>query len=702
VSNQKSIVSFLICAVCLPAPVFADSFLISDQVTANTTQIMNGDDEVGVVEPGGRINTSDDNKSGIFSTRAGASIINRGAINSTGFNSQGIYSDGVSASIINRGAINSTGSNSDGIYSDGVSASISNTGVIFTYGLGARGIRSFGTDAFIINSGNINTTGSGGFGIETGGSNAISINMGIIETVGESAYGIVSRGVNVGITNDGLISTTGFQATAIESTAQNAYITNNGVIKTTGRGSHGVDMASVDGRIINRGSIFTSGDGSIGVNSSTAKSTLFNFGEIKTSGDSLADAVVMSGADSVITNFGQITASGGSAYAILGGSGKQTLNIMPGSRITGRISLEGVGDNDEVIFFGSDGSASITIENSENIRILNSNATLIGNRIVYVDPTISAFSMRNLNSMTNATHSSVAQRFTVISPSGSMDQIKTNPTTPTEEKSTIWANTFIQRDQSDPEEHIQANESHLAGVVIGHERMDAVNPFGFLGGVARSDTSSSSNRRESDSFFLGAYGRHDAHSVQFTGSLLFGRREHQLHRQVLDNLNGSMTALGRTRGLFVSPSISISGTNSTLRSFGIQPSATITYSLERIKGYSETGADQNNFQFGDQKIEALSTRLQIEKTQIMSRGEFRVRAGVHSRNTRSRDVVSRTNGTEFKINSQPDDRAAGLFAGVQADIRMTGPLRLKLTAEYGELGGSAKFTNGSLIIFTPF
>jgi hypothetical protein len=64
--------------------------------------------------------------------------------------------------------------------------------------------------------------------------------------------------------------------------------------------------------------------------------------------------------------------------------------------------------------------------------------------------------------------------------------------------------------------------------------------------------------------------------------------------------------------------------------------------------------------------------------------------------------MSRINGTEFKINSQPDDRAAGLFAGVQADIRLTGPLRLKLMAEYGELGGDEKFTNGSLVIFTPF
>jgi hypothetical protein len=29
-------------------------------------------------------------------------------------------------------------------------------------------------------------------------------------------------------------------------------------------------------------------------------------------------------------------------------------------------------------------------------------------------------------------------------------------------------------------------------------------------------------------------------------------------------------------------------------------------------------------------------------------------------------------------------------------------LRLKLMAEYGELGGGEKFTNGSLVIFTPF
>ena len=629
-SNQKNISVFLIFTALLPTIVLADSFLISDQVTANTTQIMNGDDEVGVVEFGGSIRTTVDGQSGIESS--------------------------------------------------GVRASISNRGFIGTKGVGAVGISFIASHAVLNNFGSINTTEDGGVGIhiETTGPYATIMNRGSIETGGVNAYAITSRSTNVTILNDGLISTTGFSARAIESRGSYAHISNNGTIMTTGDAATAVYMAEDDSTLINNGKIVASGLGAHGIE--------------------------MSGINSVVTNYGQITATGNSSFAVLGGSGKQTLNIMSGSRIAGRISLEDVGDNDEVNFFGADGSASITIENVEyeNIRIFNSNAILIGDRIVYVDPTISAFSMRNLSSMTNATHSSVAQRFTVVSSSGSMDQIKTNPTTLSEEKSTIWVNTFIQRDQSDPEEHIQANESHLAGVVIGHERLDAVNPFGFLGGVARSDTTSSSNRRESDSFFLGAYGRHDAHSVQFTGSLLFGRREHQLQRQVLDNLNGSMTAIGRTRGLFVSPSISISGTNSTLNSFGIQPSATITYSLERIKGYSETGTDQNNFQFGDQKIEALSTRLQIEKTQTMSRGEFRVRAGVHSRNTRSRDVMSRTNGTEFKINSQPDDRAAGLFAGVQADIRLTGPLRLKLTAEYGKLGGSEKFTNGSLVIFTPF
>lgn len=662
---------------------------------------MDGNDEVGVVELGGRINITTDDEIGILSTGTGASIINRGTINSTG-------------------------SNSDGIYSGGIGASISNTGAIFTYGLGARGISSTETDATIINSGNINTTGFGGFGIETIGSNAIIMNKGDIETVGESAYGIVSRGVNVVITNDGLISTTGFQARAIESLAQNAYITNNGNIKTTGQSSHGINMASADGRIINRGSIFTSGDGSIGVNSSMVGSTLFNFGEIATSGISFADAVVMSGAnssvtnygkiavsgdisfalvmsgaDSTVTNYGQIAASSGSTYAILGGNGKQTVNIMPGSRITGRINLEGTGDDDQVNFYGFDGSASITVESSEFINILNSNATQIGNKILYIDPSIYAFSRRNLNSMTTAAHSSVAQRFTGVSPSRSTGPIKTNQITNPQGDSTLWANTFIQKDQRDPEEHIQAYESYLTGVVIGHELVDKVSPLGIFGGMAKSDTNSSRNGRQSDSFFFGVHGRHDVNSIQLSASMLLGYREHQLQRQVLDNLNGLMTASSRTSGLFVSPSLSISSTNTKLGSFGIQPSATITYSLERVNGYSETGANQSNFLFGQQKIEALSTRLQLEKTQTMSGGEFIVRAGVHSRNTRSRDVVSSINGTEFTINSQSEDRTVGLFAGVQADTRLTGSLRLKLTADYGDMGGGERFSNVSVAIFAP-
>ena len=632
-SNQKNISVFLIFTALLPTIVFADSFLISDQVAVDATQIMNGDDEVGVVEFGGSIRTTVDGRSGIESS--------------------------------------------------GVRASISNRGFIGTKGVGAVGISFIASHAVLNNFGIINTTEDGGVGIhiETTGPYATIINRGSIETVGVNAYAITSRSTNVTILNDGLISTTGFSARAIESRGSHARITNNGTITTTGDAATAVYMAEDDSTIINNGKITASGLG--------------------------AHGIYMNGINSVVTNYGQILSSGNSSYAILGASGKQTVNIMPGSRISGRIDLDSAGVRDKLNFYGSDGSAVITVEGVrfEDTNILNSNATKIGGasiKIIYVDPTINAFSVRNLNSMTNAAHSSVEQRFTVSPKSDSMNQIKANQITLSRDDSAVWANTFIQRDQGDPEEHIQALESHLAGVVIGHERMDAANPFGFFGGVARSDTTSSSNRRESDSFYLGAYGRHDADSVQFSGSLLFGRREHQLQRQVLDNLNGSIIASGRTRGLFLSPSIRISGKNSILSSFGIQPSATFTYSWERLKGYSETGADQNNIQFGRQKIEAISTRLQLEKTQTMSRGEFRVRAGVHSRNTRSRDVVSQINGTEFTINSQPDDRAAGLFAGVQADIRLTGPLRLKLTAEYGELGGSEKFTNGSLVIFTPF
>lgn len=659
----------------MPALVFADSFNIPNQTTVNTTQNMDGNDEIGVVELGGRINITTDNDVGILSTGTGASIINRGAINNTG-------------------------SNSDGIYSGGIGASISNSGVISVYGPGARGISSIGAGASIINSGTISTTGFGGFGIETIGSNAVIMNKGSIETVDGSAYGIVSRGNYVVMTNDGLVSTTGSQAWAIESTAQNAYITNNGTIRTTGQLSHGINMGSIDGRIINRGYISTSGDGSIGVYSSMVGSALSNFGEIATSGASLADAVVMSGADSVVTNFGRIAASGGSSYAIFGGNGKQTLNIMSGSRITGRINLEGTGDDDQVNFYGSDGSASITVENSEFFSIFNPNAIRLGNKIVYVDPSIYAFSRRNLNSMTTAAHSSVAQRFTGVSPLKSTGPVNTNQITHSQGDSTFWANTFTQKDQSNPEEHIQAYESRLSGVVIGHDVVGRVSPLGVFGGMAKSDTKSSRNGRQSDSFFFGVHGRHDVHSVQFSGSMLLGYSEHQLQRQVLDNLDGLITASSRTSGLFFSPSISISSTNTRLSSFGIQPSATITYSLERINGYSETGAGLNNFRFDHQKTQALSTRLQLEKIQPMSGGEFIVRAGVHSRKTRSRDVVSSISGTGFTLNSHSDDSAVGLFAGVQVDTRLKGSLHLKLKVDYGGLGGGERFSNVSVIIFT--
>lgn len=655
-AHKKNILSFLICAAFMHATTSANPLVVQDGDVVSITQVIGSNDGKVIVESGGRITMATDQDAGILST-------------------------GTRASIFNRGRINTSGANSTGIFSSGINASILNSGAIITSGIGARGISSIEADTTIINSGSITTSNDGSFGIESIGLNAVITNRGRIETGGRNAYGIVSREINLLLVNEGFISTTGFSARAIESRGRYAFITNNGTITTSGDLSTAVYMAEDD-------------------------STLINYGTVKASGLG-AHAVETSGIDSVITNYGLISSSGGSSYAILGASGKQTLNIMQSSRIIGRIDLYDAGVRDKVNFYGSDGSAVIAIDgiDFEDINILNSNAIKIRglpNKIVYIDPTINVISVRNLNSMTGAVHSAVEQRFTVGSPSDFLQQIKANQITSSRVDSAVWGNTFIQRDQSDNEEHIQANMSDLAGVVIGHERMDAVNPFGFFSGVARSVTTSLSNHRESDSFFFGAYGRHDADSVQFSGSFLFGLREHHLQRQVLDNLNGSMTASGRTRGSFVSPSISLSGTNQILNSFGIQPSAIFTYSLERIKGYGETGADQNNFQFSGQKIETLSTRLQLEKTQVMSRGEIRLRAGAKSRNTRSSDVVYHINGTKFTINPQPDIRAAGLFAAVQANIRLKGPVRLKLTAEYVEMGGKEKSTNGSLVIFSPF
>jgi hypothetical protein len=717
INLQTKTVLALAISLSFIAPTQAADFTIESGPVVTTPQTLDNDNDVGVIESGGKLNTTNataitasaisnsvTNKGtistlnaaafGIQSTGANAAISNQGSISTDGGESHGILSIGDNATINNESSISTLGVKSYGIYSViGKNAIISNKGSISTKQDDAFGILSLGDNATINNSSSISTNGASAIGIASQGDNAMITNSGSITTGGELAplaYGILSVGKNAIITNKGSISTVGDYADSIYSFGDNATISNESSISTVGDETYGILSLGDDATISNQGSISTLGVNSYGINSNGNNANIINSGSIKGWGGIEVTEGYGDSEDSefTITNSGLIQASN---VAIMGGAGKKiTLNLLPGSQIMGRIDLGDTGDNDTANVYGGV-SANLTFENTENINLFGTGVRS-GNNVVTVDTTGESTRGVALASMTSSIHNVIGQRMAQITPLEPV-QVVALTLSPgmyfEEHKPAAWAQVFGGTFDRDAEGSALAYDYDHVGMNFGYEWDVNQHRVGLMGGVVSTDTQTQTASFSSDAnnYYVGAYGNRKMNGFNITGSLLAGYGDHENDRLVIDNLNGFEVAQSDFDSFFISPSLTIASAYTVDDRLELRPSASMSYSMAWLDGYSEQGTTNSNITVDDRKAKALTAKVQLAAAYALTTSsEFEFRVGMNGRHTNDEDTKVGIAGSQFKFSNAGDESVTGGFAG--ASIRVVDENNLILVADM-EFGGNS-------------
>ena len=317
--------TILLSIFLITQPAIATDFTIVNGQTVVTQQVLN-DNETGIIEAGGQLNTITFGDAAIDAVGINNTIDNIGSISTISDFSKGIISRGSNPNITNSGSISTIGASADGILVSsqgfilGATARVTNSGNISTVGRGiALSVVSLAPDFTAINSGSISTSGINAHGIwsgiaTVGGAKVTISNSGSISTVGDFAHGIYSIAMSpdadlVNITNSGSISTTNLAAHGINSTGSNVTATNSGDISTSGVSAYGISSSGADARIINKGSILLNNSAVTGIDSYGTNVDISNSGSISLSSDGFG--IKSSGASATINNSGSIILSNG-------------------------------------------------------------------------------------------------------------------------------------------------------------------------------------------------------------------------------------------------------------------------------------------------------------------------------------------------------------------------------------------------------
>ncbi|MDG4476734.1 autotransporter outer membrane beta-barrel domain-containing protein [Thiovibrio frasassiensis] len=708
ISNSGTISTTGLAAYGIASSVGADNAVITNTGSISTIG-SNGDSirslgDFATIVNSGHISTTGDSARGIVSQGDNATIVNSGHISTSGVSALGIYSDGLSANIINSGSIFTSGNGSYGISSWSNFATIVNSGTISTTGDIASGIYSEGNNAVITNSGTISTTGDNALGFYSSGDNAVITNSGSISTTGGSTSAFRTYGDNTSITNSGIISTTGPLARVIETYGDNTAISNSGTISTAGLASLGIFADGDTSTIANSGSITITGDNGVGIATVGPNITINNSGSISTTGDN-GVGIDAAETNTTINNSGLIASTGANGYAIDGDT-DTTLNLLPGSRIIGRIDLgNNGGDLDTVNIHGIFGSSVLNFENTEVINLYTDNAVKIGNTVVVVEPTGESARAASLNTLATGVHQVIGQRMQ-RTPAKQPIQLAALTLSPgmlhQDRQPVAWGQVFGSKGERAQEGQMLAYDSHLGGVVIGYEQDFGKCRAGVLVGAATGTTETAMTDTDTDSVFLGVYNHVFLGPVNLTVTLIGGNEAHDTQRQVLDNMNGYETATSNTDSYFISPSLTLGSSYVLTPKIDLRPSATVTYSGGRYDGYEETGTTNANLQVDSRTVHALSTRLQLEAAQRVAAGEISLRAGIQTRHTDSGTIEMHLGGSDFRFNAAGDENVAGGFIGCGTQLLLSDRLSLVADAEYGQMSGNETQVAGQVTLQYQF
>jgi hypothetical protein len=606
------------------APTQAADFTIVSGQIETTPQTLANDNDVGVIEAGGELNTM--NTNAITASAINNSVTNKGSLSTEGDNAFGISSTSTAAdaTISNQGTISTEGTNAFGIVSQGTNATISNKGSISTEGNSSSGINSQGTNATISNQGSISTEGTGANGIISQNTNATISNQGSISTEGDYARGIRSDNTNATISNQGSISTEGDYAHGITSTGNNATINNSGLISATGPNSFAI-LGGTNNITLN----LLPGSQIIG-------------------GISLGD-----GGDNDTANV-----YGGSVSANLTFENIENINLFGAGVVTTDVTGESTTITNVI-------TVDTTGESTRGVALAGMTSSVHG----------------IISQRMNQTPQYQPIQLAALEVSPSMLYTERKPIAWAQ----FFGGKFNRDAEGDAlgydYDHAGVNVGYEWDVT--ETRFGLMG--GFV--KSDTDTEASSFSSEANNFYVGAYGNRKFGGISMTGSLIAGYSDFDNKRRVNDNLNGVETATSDFDSFFISPSVTLASAYTLTDHWEFRPSTNLSYSMAWLDGYSETGTSNSNLTVDDRKAKALNARAQLAAAYLISaRSEIELRLGLNSRNTDDDDTNVSIGGSQFKFANAGDENVTGGFAG--ASFRIFNQNNLTLVADLEVGGNS--------------
>lgn len=559
---------------------------------------------------------------------------------------------------IEAGAQLNTGA-SNAVNASGNNHTVNNAGSISTTGGGARGIdsSSSGTNASLINSGSIATAGGNAHGIVGTRPSTTFTNSGTITTSGNGAKGIRASGIDAVVNNSGSITTSGSSGRGIETTQDNAVITNTGDINTSGNLAQGISAINDNVTINHHGSIVTTGTDAHGIRARD---------------------------DSTINVSGSIKATGAGAKAILGEGGSQTVNLLPGSQVSGEIDL---GAGNDTLNVQKGAAQGFTVNNIENINLFTP-GIVVGNQVITVDPTGDSAVPVMVSNFSNLVHGHIHQRMIHVK---DLKPVKLAALTvspsmmPQARKPLVWGGIVGGNFERDAEGDALAYESSQAGIVGGYEQDIGQTRVGFFAGYMHGNTSSvtTSFNTDTDRYYAGAYGRFNLGGVaNLTASLLAGYGDHDHHRTVFFG-GDKQIAKSNYDSKLISPAISISTAYQATDKIELRPYLGVSYTVARLDGYTESGSS-TNLKVDDRTVRVFNTKVQLKAAYAFTQGsEVSFRVGARARNINADDIDVTILGNQFSYDNAGDDNVSGAFAGLNLRVATVNNFDLMVDVELG-------------------
>lgn len=658
--------------VLFGAPAQSADFTVTSGTTDTVAKTLNAD-ETGLVDAGGTLSVTGANA--VTASGNNVRFTNNGTASST--TNSIVLSTGPNAVLVNNGTMTAPGI---GFITRGANSVLTNNGTITATSSLGRGLeaQTGGDDSVLTNNGTITTPGANGDGLRASANRVRMVNNGTITSADEGIDN--NGGTDATLINSGTITTTTDGANGIQSTGNNSTIRNSGTIVTNDTNSMGIQATGANARIDHSGAITVSAAGAAGINTT--------------------------GTSASITVSGSITAAGGATQAILGGTGDETLNLMPGARIVGTIDL-GTGNNAINVFTESGApSSTLTIANAGSVNTTGGDGLVVrnGNTLAIVDPTNLSASRATLGAVTAGVHQAVGTQLAQSAGPAPL-QLAALTTEPgmahRPDSDFAWVRGFGGRKTRGDDGAVLAYESGIYGTVAGWEFDLGHNRIGVLGGVSRSDleTDIASVETDSSSVFAGGYGAYRFGAWSLGGALVAGYEQHDSERRVIDNLRGEQTALSDYDSYYLSPSVTLSRSFAAGGGWTLRPSAEVSYTLGYYPGYTETGTTNSNLTVEAHTVDVIASRVQLAAQQDLAngRGAVELRAGAtHTHYGHDAVDLRLGNGAAVRYEGAGSAYSYGGYGGANARYDLSERLTLVTDLEYGVASKEERSINASI------